>query len=144
MLKKLSPRTKVWYRIAQEIHLISSIFSPLHLLPFFPSNNNKIKVNYRQKSKGHIKNSIITMSAKPGGSSATPGPGQRLRYDCAVKGCRPSTFEVLSYHRIPSKDSKCRVDPRRPLWMEACHLMDAGLRDRRVICGMHFKASARQ
>merc|ERR1712037_244874 len=86
---------------------------------------------YRKKSKGHIKKRISTMSAKR--------PGPRLRYDCAVKGCRPSTYKVHSYHRIPSKDNRSRVDPRRQLWIEACHLMDADLRDRMVICGMHFK-----
>ena len=75
----------------------------------------------------------------PKGASAPKKP--RLRYDCAVKGCTPSTFEVHSYHKLPNKDNRGRVDPRRARWIEACRLTDADLRERMVICGKHFKVS---
>ena len=74
----------------------------------------------------------------PGSSTAPKKP--RLRYDCAVRGCTPSTFEVHSYHKVPNKDNRGRVDPRRALWIEACWLTDADLRRRIVICSKHFKA----
>ena len=80
-------------------------------------------------------------AADAGGPVAGPGDVQRLRYDCAVKGCLPSVFGVHSYHRLPNKDKRGRPDPRRELWIRACRLTDADHRSRIVICSKHFKAS---
>ena len=90
--------------------------------------------DYDEVTGGLLPNAVPTLHLPMGAEVNVQGATRQST--CAVLGCIPE--RGTKYHRVPNKDNRGRLDPRRADWLRVCQIDPNDTRARLRVCRKHF------